>query len=57
MMNSNNIVNDDQLLDYMKEQHSYVIDYDNEGQIVIYTGLYEDEDGNIHTTNPNEEEN
>lgn len=56
-MNSNNIVNDDQLLDYMKEQHSYVIDYDNEGQIVIYTGLYEDEDGNIHTTNPNEEEN
>lgn len=56
MLNSNKILNDDQLLDYMKEQHSYVIDYDNEGQIVIYTGLYEDEDGNVHPNNPNEEE-
>lgn len=55
-MNSDNILNDDQLLDYMKAQHSYVIDYDNDGQLVIYTGLYEDEDGKITTTNPNEEE-
>lgn len=31
------------------------VEYDNYGQLVIYTGLYEDEDGKITTTNPEEE--
>lgn len=32
------------------------VEYDNDRQLVIYTGLYEDEDGKITITNPNEEE-
>lgn len=33
-----------------------VPDHDNEGQIVIYTGIWEDEDGNVTRTPPFEEE-
>lgn len=33
-----------------------VPDYDNDGQIVIYTGVWEDEDGNLHRQLPTEED-
>lgn len=32
------------------------LDWDNDGQIIIYTGLYEDEDGNVVDDNPNWQE-
>lgn len=32
------------------------VEHDNDGQLVIYTGLWEDDEGNLFTENPNEEE-
>lgn len=32
------------------------VERDNDGQLVIYTGLWEDDEGNLFTENPNEEE-
>lgn len=33
----------------------FPIEYDNDGQIIIYTGLWVDDDNNLLTENPNEE--
>lgn len=37
------------------ERHRMPVEYDNYGQIVIYTGLWEDADGNLSAENPEEE--
>ena len=46
--------NEDTLIQYL-EKHSGNIDSDNEGQIIIYTGLYQHRDGSLHDT-PQEDE-
>lgn len=46
--------NVDTLLAYLAK-HGADTDSDNEGQIVIYTGLYEREDGSLTTIPPEDE--
>lgn len=48
--NYNETLADDEtkeLLEELKSRNPYEVD--NEGQFIIYTGLYEWEDGSIHT--------
>jgi hypothetical protein len=44
------------LLAHLMNNLSGQIDYDNDGQVVIYTGLWIDDQRNLLDENPNEEE-
>ena len=44
-----------QLLELL-DKGGIAVENDNDGQIVIYTGLWEDDDRNLLTYNPNEED-
>jgi len=46
---------EDDIHRYLAENGSGQIDQDNEGQIIIYTGLYENEDGELHKLEGDEE--
>lgn len=44
-----------ELVDFLNRT-GFPIERDNDGQIVIYTGLWEDEEFNLLTENPNKED-
>lgn len=39
--------NVDDILTFLKDHHCPHVEKDNDGQIVLYTDLYEDEDGSL----------
>ena len=52
-----NIVTNEDVLNYLKDHPNQVaFENDNDGQIVIYTGLWETTEGVVYDSNPNEEE-
>jgi len=51
------LISNEDVLNYLKDHpRQCAFENDNDGQIVIYTGLWEDEDGFVYDDNPNEEE-
>ena len=47
----------DVLISDLVKEHGFDYGQDNDGQYVIYTGLWQDEDGDLYLENPDDEDN